>query len=183
MTESITFKPSPADAAAAALALTPRKWGRYERLRLVLGGISLMLLVFFLIASYNWKTWGLFILRWDEVLAFSFAGAIMGWLYGRRRPVLMADNDPRLEQRTMTLTADGYEVEGPGFRNRVDWTAVEQIATRDDIILFMTQWKDVQFVPKRVFASVGQANNFERAARDAWSARWEVLDRKSGEAR
>src|SRR5262245_11318797 len=111
MTDRIEFTPTPADMAAAARDIRPRNWGRFERLRLVLAGICLTLLVFFLLAGYVWRWWEVYILRWEDIAAFAFAGGAMGWLYGGRLGQV-APNDPRLSPRSFALVKDGFETRG-----------------------------------------------------------------------
>ena len=182
MTLSVTFKPSPRDAADALSTLTPGNWGRYERTRYVLAGISLMLLAFFLIARYDWQFWGLFILNWEHIASFAFAGAIMGWLYGRVRPGLATD-DPRLAERKFTIERDGLRIEGKGYETAIDWTGVREIAERGNVLLFATEWKDVPFVLARAFPTPAAARAFAQAARYAWSARRDEMNAGSRGAR
>ncbi|CAN5368965.1 hypothetical protein BH10PSE9_BH10PSE9_18480 [soil metagenome] len=182
MAQSVTFTPSPQDAFAASAAATPGKWGRFERLRHVLAGISLALLAFFVIARYDWQFWGLFILSWEHIASFAFAGAAMGWTYRRVRPAMRAD-DPRLGERTVSVGDAGLAVAGHGFRTEIDWDAVQGIAERPDMVLFTTAWKDIHFVPRSAFTSTAAADMFTREARNAWSARWAALNRKPGGVR
>ena len=173
---AIAFRPTPEDAAAAAVAIAPKPWGKYERLRLVLAGMALSSLVFFVIASYDWRAWGLFILRWEEIVAFLFAGAMMGWVYGRRRPPLLAADDPRLRERTVTIERDGLLRRRAGLRSR-SWPGNRstQIPVRGETILFIAEWKDVHFVPKRVFPTPEAADAFHAAAMSALAARSDWL--------
>jgi hypothetical protein len=172
---AIAFRPTPEDAAAAAVAIAPKLWGKYERLRLVLAGMALSCLIFFVVASYDWRAWGLFILRWEEIVAFLFAGAMMGWVYGRRRPPLLAADDPRLRERTVTIERDGLRVEGQGYETFMAWESIEQIPVRGGTILFIAEWKDVHFVPKRVFPTPEAADAFHDAAMSAFAAKWDRL--------
>src|SRR5690242_320632 len=55
MADQIEFTPTPADLARASRELRRGNWGRYERLRLMLAGASIVLLVYFLLASYAWR--------------------------------------------------------------------------------------------------------------------------------
>lgn len=168
---SIRFAPSPQDAANATLALAPGPWGGRERLRLTIAGASLALLVLFLIAAYVWRTFGLFILRIEEVAAFAFAGAAAGWLWGRRKPQLLPADDPRLRARTVTIEDDGLRIVGEGYESWIAWTSIATIETRFDTILFTTEWKDVHFVPKGVFPTEDAADAFAAAAARRWDAR------------
>ena len=117
MIAEVTFRPTPADRAAAASAMTPPRWGGYERLRLVLAGVSLLLLIFFLVAGYVWRNYGLFILNWRDAGGFVLAGGAMGWLYGRPRP--LAADDAAIPERTVAIDTDGFTVAGRGFASHI----------------------------------------------------------------
>ncbi|MEO8668965.1 MAG: YcxB family protein [Bauldia sp.] len=170
MNDHIEFTPAPADMAAAARDLRPRNWGRWDRLRLVLAGVLIALLIFFAIARYVWQQHGVYIVYWEDMAAFSFAGAVLGWGYGKVSGRFSAD-DPRLTERSFSLGKDGFETRGRRFETKVDWTGVADIADRRDTIFFIAEWKEYYFVPKRAFADAAAAEAFERTARDFWSAR------------
>jgi hypothetical protein len=169
MTDRIEFTPTAADLAAAARDARPRNWGRRDRLRFVLAGISIALLLFFLFASYVWRWWDLFILRWEDIAAFAFAGGVMGWIYSRA-PTLQA-NDPRLAPRRLVLGTEGFATSGDGYDTKIDWRAISGIADRADTIFFTTRWNETFFVPKSAFADRAAAEAFRRRAEELWSQR------------
>ncbi len=181
MTDHIEFKPTPKDIGEAALAIRPKNWGRYERLRIVLGGAFISLSIFMAVAAFVWRRHGIFLLAWEDLLAFAFAGAVLGWFYGRLL-THRSDDDPRLMPRTFTLSKDGFETTGPGFETKVDWTAVAEIAQRGPTIVFIPEWKEAFFVPRSAFASLEEADRFVQRARDLWSARWDEFTTGPGEA-
>jgi hypothetical protein len=80
MTDHVTFNLIPRDLADTAMSMSPKNWGRYERLRLVVGGALISVFIFVLVASYVWRRHGVFLLGWEDALAFAFAGAGLGWL-------------------------------------------------------------------------------------------------------
>ncbi|HMN86582.1 MAG TPA: YcxB family protein [Bauldia sp.] len=169
MIAEVTFRPSPADRAAAVAAMTPPRWGRFERVRFVGAGVALLLLVFFVIARYVWQSYGLFIVTWRDAGAFAFAGAAMGWLYGRRRKP--PPDDPSTPLRTVRADRDGLRVSGSGFVTTIAWSAITDIVERDGIILFVTPWQEACFVPRHAFATPEAADAFLRTARAAWTPR------------
>ena len=168
MAASVTFTPTPEQALAAVRVMRPPRWGRYERLRWVVAGALLGLLFLFVIATYDWRTWSLYIIRWQELASFAFGGAAIGWVYGRIRPGVPA-GDPSLRQRTVSIGEDGLTVEGRGFRTALDWAAIKAISLSDDILLFVTEWKEAHFVPRQAFATTEAADAFADAAQDAWT--------------
>jgi len=170
MAASVTFTPTPEQALAAAQVMRAPPWGRYERLRWVLAGALLGLLFLFVIATYDWRTWGLYIVRWQETASFAFGGAAMGWVYGRAKPAIPA-GDPILRQRTVSIDDIGLRVEGRGFRTAIDWAVIEKISLSDDILLFVTEWKEAHFVPRQAFPAPRAADGFADAAQAAWTAR------------
>jgi hypothetical protein len=102
----------------------------------------------------------------------------IGWPFGRR----WQQDDPRLAAREFFLRDDGFETSGAGFRTEIDWTAVTEIVDRGGTILFITEWKETFFIPRRVFAAPGAADAFVQRARDLWSARWDAFNAGDGEA-
>jgi hypothetical protein len=180
MTDHVEFNLVPQDLADAALSMRPKNWGRHERLRLVLAGMCLLLLLFVLVASYVWRRHGVFMLRWEDALAFAFAGAALGWIYGRllARP---GEDDPRLMERSFTLREDGFETTGPGFHTEIDWTSVAEIPDRGSVIFLITEWREAFFIPKRAFATPLAAGNFLKRARALHTARWDSFTIDPGE--
>lgn len=169
MIAEVTFRPTPVDRAAVLTAMTPPRWGRFERLRYAGAGVSLLLLVFFVVARYVWQSHGLFIVSWRDAGAFAIAGAAMGWLYGRPRP-LPAD-DPATPVETVRVDRDGLRISGTGFTTAIQWSAISDIVDREGTILFVTAWREAPFVPRRAFATPEAADAFLRAARAAWIPR------------
>jgi hypothetical protein len=170
MKDEIEFTPTPADLAAAARDMRPRNWGRFERLRFVLAGAVLTLLVFFLLAAYTWRTWDLFILRWEEIVAFALGGGVVGWLYGGRVGLVPA-GDPRLAARRLSISGDGFAASGTHFATKVDWAGVATIVNRRDTILIVTDWQESFFIPKRIFPDSAAAEAFRTRAAHLWWAR------------
>jgi hypothetical protein len=129
-----------------------------------------VLLIYFLLASYAWRIHDVFLLGWEDILAFAFAGAAMGWAYDRL-PVKVSNGDERLATRSFALGDAGFETWGTGFRTSIDWTAIREIADRGENIFFVTKWGENFFVPKSAFATRAAADAFGRRANALLTAR------------
>lgn len=181
MTERLSFNLIPQDVADATVAMRPKNWGRYERLRLVFAGACIALSMYMAVVTYMWRRHALFLLGWEDALAFAFAGSVLGFLYGR----LMAnpgEDDPRLMARGFVLKKEGFETDGPGFHTEIDWTSVREITDRGAVILLVTEWGEAFFIPKRVFASPEAAAGFLTDARALYTARWNHFATSPAEA-
>ncbi len=171
MTDEVHYDLTPEDAAALAAAFArpafgSKDWGRHERWRRLFAGMALGGLVFCLIKLYVHRASGLDLPPWEDGLAFLAGCGFVGWSLRPRRAVLSAD-DPRLGARSFVWWADGYMISGPGFQNRIDWSAVTDVREAEGFLILITRWGDFHGVPLRALDAAGFPN---RAAdvRDGW---------------
>lgn len=173
---AVEFKPTPEDAVATTAALSPRHWGRWEPVRIVVGGVVIMLAALIVIAAYDWRRWGLWILQWQEFAAFTIGGLLLGGALSRRKARALSVDSPLLMRRKVGIEKDVLHVQGQGFDTRIDWRSVKDIDVRNNILLFRTSWGEAHAVPRRAFAGDVAADAFEATAREAWRGRGGGLD-------
>ncbi len=153
MSEWIAYETTAEDVADIAASFSrpafgSKNWGRHERWRRVLAGMSLCGLVFCLIKLYVHRVTDLDLPPWEDGLAFLAAGGFVGWRL-RPKPFTVAENDPRLGRRDFYWWDGGFEITGDDFRVGWHWPAVTDIRDVAGHLVFTVRTGDLYAVPLR----------------------------------
>jgi hypothetical protein len=161
----ISYQLTPADIEAIQAELChpawgAKHWGRRERLRLILSGASLAGFVGMLLMLFSQTRLGVDVVGWDMVGVFIATGMFMGWWWGKHKPSVPASNSPIYEPMAMTLRHEALEVQNPAGCTHINWEDVTGIDHAGDYLIFRTRQNGTHIVPKRAFASKGEAQLF-----------------------
>lgn len=102
-------------------------------------------------------------------VAALFGAILLTFLGARRmespRAAQWPADDPRRMTRRIEIDEAGFVTRGAEFETRIAWAGVESIRETEQLVLFITRWKEVYAVPKRCFADADAGHAFANKAR------------------
>lgn len=161
----VRFQTTPADVLQLHQALYrpawgARHWGRFETLRLVLAGATLLTLVMLLIKLFTRNKLGVDPVGWEAVAGAWLGGAVAGGWWARQRSTVPPTGSPVYRPMTLSLEPTGLRWQGDGFESQVDWRQVSELREVGGCLLLTTRLEGTHLVPLRAFSSPQAAADF-----------------------